>query len=145
MYKIYTDGSGINKRKIGAYAFLIHNDKNEIIYTSSDFVENTTTNRMEMMGVLEALRYLNSIDFVGDIEIISDSQYVIYSITKKWNKEKNVDLWKELSYNHKLFKSRNNNIVYNWIKGHNGQIYNEMVDQMAGQKLKELKNKLEIE
>lgn len=142
MIKIYTDGSGSNKLKLGAFAYIIHNEDFEIIYKFSDYVENTTTNRMEMMGVLESIKYLNSVNYLGDIEIISDSQYVIYSITKKWSKEKNVDLWKELCYHHKLFKSRKNNITYSWTRGHIGTLYNEMADEMAGLKLKELREKL---
>jgi ribonuclease HI len=143
MLTIYTDGSGSNKLKLGAYAYIIHNKDFEIIHKFSDYVINTTTNRMEMMGVLESIKYLNNLEFIGNIEIISDSQYVIYSITKNRTKGKNIDLWKEMCYHHKLFKSRSNNkIKYTWTRGHVGTLYNEMADEMAGLKLKELREKL---
>ena len=138
MLKIHTDGSSLNKRKLGAYAYVIHDVDDILIYESCGHATQTTNNRMELTGVLEAIRYLNEIDHIGEIEIVSDSQYVIYSITKKWSKTKNTDLWKELHEQHKLFHSKGGKIKYCWVKGHAGNPHNELVDEMAGRKLKEL-------
>lgn len=156
MLYLYSDGSGSNKEKIGSYAIItiesfktrstddtcfLETDKT--IFEKSEFFTETTTNRMEMQGVLECIKYLNSIEYSDDVEIISDSQYVIYSITKKWSKTKNIDLWKLLKNEHAIFKSRGGNIAYRWIRGHDLKLkrnldqrdsyYNDIVDKLASE------------
>lgn len=146
MYKVYTDGSSLNKEKLGAYAAIIHDKDEKIIFEKSDFSIDTTNNRMEMQGVIEALLFLNfQLIQNEEIEIISDSQYVIYSINKKWTKEKNRDLWKILAEQTKLLRSRKNKVIFSWVRGHDGNHYNEIVDKKAGLKLKELRSILKDE
>lgn len=76
MYNIYTDGSYKSSTDRGGYASIIlNNDKIESIlhfgYT------HTTNNRMELMGVLSALKYfLNP----TDMTIYSDSAYIINNL-----------------------------------------------------------------
>jgi len=74
------------------------------------------------------------------IEIFSDSQYVVDAINKGWlnswqtngwkksNKEpvKNQDLWEQLA----VFLNKYD-FQFHWVKGHNGDLFNEQCDQMA--------------
>lgn len=101
MYTIYTDGSYQESIKAGGYsAIIIHEGK--IVKKLYQGFKNTTNNRMELMAVLAALQYF---DDPEELEIYSDSQYVVSSIqkgsAKRWFEEndiskKNLDLWHEV-------------------------------------------------
>ena len=80
MIKVYTDGSYKSSTQRGGYAAVItHNDL--VIKVLHEGFVNTTNNRMEMMGVLAALRYYKT---PMDIELYSDSAYVVNSINEKY-------------------------------------------------------------
>ena len=88
---------------------------------------------MELMGVivgLEALKNENS-----NVEIFSDSRYVVDSVEKGWvfdwekksfKKKKNPDLWLRFL---KIY--RKHNVKFHWIKGHSLIKENEICDQLA--------------
>ena len=88
---------------------------------------------MELTAVKEALIYVKSKKKKNCV-IYSDSKYLIDGITKwmegwkkrNWYNVKNPELWKEIDLlNSKL------NVSYEWVKAHNGDKYNEMVDELA--------------
>lgn len=97
----------------------------------------TTNNRMEIMAVLEALKALKE---PCEIDLYSDSKYVIDTLNLGWankwrangwmrnNKEKalNPDLWEAL-----LNETAKHKIKYIWVKGHAGHIENERCDSLA--------------
>ena len=135
--KIYTDGACLgNPGKGGWGAIIINENKEEKI---SGKVENTTNNRMELLAVISALKYVKE----NSLEIFTDSKYVKDGI-EQWihtwkkngwktsNKEdvKNKDLWNELD---KLNKEKN--IQWNWVKGHSENRYNNMADELARSKI----------
>ena len=94
-------------------------------------------NRMELTGLLEALRQLKE---PCDIDLYSDSQYVINGLEKGWAKgwrkrgwkkadkspALNPDLWAPL-----LEESEKHVIHYHWLKGHAGHPENERCDRLA--------------
>ncbi len=93
----------------------------------------TTNNRMELLAVirgLQAIRWENA-----EVEVWSDSQYVVKAITegwlenwirKNWKKVKNPDLWQEFV---PLYRSHK--VTFHWLKGHAGHPENERCDRMA--------------
>ena len=90
----------------------------------------TTNNRMELSAVIEALKVIKR---NCPITIFTDSQYVKRGITewidgwiKNWKNVKNVDLWQEL-----YPLSKQYNIDWQWVRGHNGDKYNERADELA--------------
>jgi len=83
----------------------------------------TTNNAMELTAVIEALKFYS---YHNKFHIYSDSLYVINCATCKWKKKKNLDLWNEFDR-----VSVNKDIIWTWVKGHNGDYYNELVDRMA--------------
>lgn len=134
MIFIYTDGSSNNKKRTGAWAYvMIENDT--IKKSDSGNSRDTTNNRMEMMGVIASLEYMVSVNMSEPLTIISDSQYVIYTLTKNWEKRKNQDLWERLD---DLIRKYPIGITWSWVKGHANNTYNEIVDKLAGAKHKEL-------
>ena len=134
MIKIYTDGSCLNNPGNGGWAAIINSDGEILKISGSE--KNTTTNKMELMAPINALK---KIDKDNKIEIYTDSKYVKLGITEwihKWIKNnwqtskkenvKNKELWVEL---YKLTKSYEINWI--WIKAHSGNLLNEEVDLLA--------------
>lgn len=93
-------------------------------------VLNTTNNRMEMMAVIKALQFVDESKLPEkNIEIYSDSKYVIETMKGNYSKSKNLDLWAELDdLVQALFDKH---ITWNHVKGHDGNPENEIVDKLA--------------
>lgn len=86
----------------------------------------TTNNRMELLAVikgLEAIRWRGA-----TVEVWSDSQYVVNTITKGWKRKKNHDLWAQYDSVSQRFS-----ISFHWVKGHAGHPENECCDRLAVQ------------
>lgn len=137
MVYLYTDGACHVKQSIGGFSYLIV--KNGIIYKHySQQVLKTTNNRMELSAVIYGLQSIyddNNLNDVKEINVVSDSSYVVFAINKGWlNKWKednyvnrlNSDLWHQLD---KLIRLRKINFI--WVRGHNGNQYNELCDKLA--------------
>ena len=126
----YTDGSYQASVKAGGWSSIILNEKEEVVDILYQGFTHTTNNRMELRAVLETLRHFK---VPTEIEIISDSQYVVNSIVEgsaeKWvmdsdTSKRNFDLWFEivdLLHFHK--------VTFRWVKGHNGNKWNEEADK----------------
>lgn len=129
MLKVYCDGACSGNPGPGGWAFVIPRFDIEI----SDYEEQTTNNRMEITAAMKALEYLLEHFFNEDnIEIITDSQYVINTMTKGWQKKKNTDLWDRLDNAVGKF----NSITWTWVKGHADNKYNKRCDELAVQEYK---------
>ncbi len=137
--KIYTDGACSGNPGPGGWGAVIINDNitNELY----GYEKNTTNNRMELLAVIRSLEYLEK---TIEIEIFTDSTYVMEGITnwiKNWKKNnwlnsskkpvKNEDLWKKLD---KLTVDKEINWV--WVKGHSGNPGNEKADYLARKAIK---------
>lgn len=128
---IYTDGASRGNPGNGGYgAVLIYG--NNIKEISEGYI-HTTNNRMELMAVIAALKALKKDNL--NIEIFTDSKYVMDAFEKKWidswqkkgfKNVKNPDLWKTLIA---LYKKHD--ISFKWVKGHSGNKYNERCDYLA--------------
>ena len=137
--KIYTDGSCLKPNGPSGWAFLAIEPTR--IWQFSDGYKSSTNNRMELTAVIEALEFCEEFQY-DTYEVFSDSMYVINGITdwiKKWRKIdfkniKNDDLWRRLDK-----AVDNKDITWKWIKAHNGDKYNEIVDSIAKQEAKNIK------
>ena len=123
-YIIYTDGGcERNPGGRGGYgAVIINNSTGELTDISGGF-RSTTNNRMEVMAVIKALE---KIEKGTHIQLFSDSQYVIRTMNGMFRKKKNIDFWKKLDKLAAAFE-----IEWNWVKGHNGNTYNERCDTLC--------------
>lgn len=130
-YIIYCDGSYQSSFNSGGWSAIITKN-DQVIQKLYQGYKNTTNNRMELLGVIEALKYFKE---PVSIKIVSDSQYVINSIINKhvykWleNKDytkKNLDLWFELVDLLEFHK-----VDFEWTKGHNINKYNNLADKFA--------------
>ena len=76
-------------------------------------------------GLRKLMKYVESTR--TRIEVVTDSQYVVNTMTKNWARNKNVDLWDLLSSVVARFQS----ITWTWVKGHALNRYNNIADQLA--------------
>ena len=97
----------------------------------------TTNNRMELMAAIVGLEALNR---PCEVELYSDSQYLVNAFNQRWIENwqkknwkrgknepvKNVDLWKRL-----LAAKAPHNVKFIWVRGHNGHPQNERCDALA--------------
>ena len=128
---IYTDGSCIDNGARGGYAAVFCYD-GRCVYKIYQGYLNTTNNRMELKAVIEALKCFKN---PTELTIVSDSQYVVNSITGehcyKWIKEndlskKNLDLWFEL-----VDLLKYHTVTFQWVKGHSNHSMNEFADKLC--------------
>lgn len=139
--KIYTDGAARgNPDGPGGYGTVLEFiDSKGQLHTKelSCGYKKTTNNRMELMAVIAGLEALNR---PCEIELYSDSKYVVDAFNQHWidgwlkkgwkrgknEQVKNVDLWKRL-----LKAKEPHQITFIWVKGHDGHPQNERCDTLA--------------
>ena len=139
--KIYTDGAARgNPDGPGGYGTVLeYVDTKGELHTKelSQGYKKTTNNRMELMAVIAGFEALNR---PCEIELYSDSKYVVDAFNKKWidgwikkgwkrgknEPVKNIDLWKRL-----LKAKEPHQVTFVWVKGHDGHMQNERCDFLA--------------
>ena len=123
-YIAYTDGScdNLNRFKVGGSGYVILKDGDIIKVKNKGFL-HTTNNRMELLAIISVCNALPDGAFV---DIFSDSQYSISFLVSSRGK-KNRDL---LDLYHKC-ASHLGGVRFHWVKGHDGDKYNEMADDLA--------------
>lgn len=136
---VYTDGSCSGNPGRGGWGAVILADGVEKRMSGGEKL--TTNNRMELMGAIEALEAILDDRKLRDrhITMYCDSQYVkngIQTWIKGWKKNgwrtsgkepvKNQDLWLELDETVQKLS-----IEWKWVKGHAGNKYNEICDELA--------------
>lgn len=131
--EIYTDGSCIGNPGPGGWG-VISTCGVEISGASS----GTTNNIMEMTAVNEALLYCVS-NRIQKVKLYTDSNYVKQGITN-WIHKWKLNNWKTSSgsdvKNKQLWSVMDNlksrvDVEWCWVRAHNGNKYNEMVDKLA--------------
>jgi len=129
--KIYTDGAAKGNPGNGGYGIVMTAGKHRKEF--SEGFRLTTNNRMELLSVIVALETIKSPN--SDVEVWSDSKYVVDSVDKGWvfgwekknfKGKKNQDLWKRYLKIHPRHK-----VSFHWIKGHAGHPENERCDELA--------------
>ncbi len=132
--EIYTDGACSGNPGPGGWgAVLLCGEHKKEIFGGEGA---TTNNRMEMKAVIEALKLVKKTE---KIFLYVDSQYVKDGMTKwifSWKKNgwrnanrqpiKNIDLWQELDV-----EVARHQIEWIWVKGHSGDRFNEVADELA--------------
>ena len=128
---LYTDGASSGNPGPGGWGAVLV--CGELRKEMSGGFARTTNNRMELTAVIEGLKAIKWED--AEVEVWSDSQYVVKAVTegwlenwirKQWKKVKNPDLWQEF-----LTLYRRHRVTFHWIKGHAGHPENERCDELA--------------
>ena len=132
---IYTDGACSGNPGPGGWgSILMYNGHKKEI---SGGEKTTTNNRMELTGVIWALKALKE---PCTVELYSDSKYVTDALSKGWavswrakgwrradkKPALNVDLWEEL-----LSLAEIHELRCHWVKGHAENEFNNRCDELA--------------
>lgn len=138
---IYTDGSARgNPDGPGGYGTILSFIDGKGVEHRRELscgFKKTTNNRMELMAVIAGLEALTK---PCQVDLYSDSQYVIKAFNEHWidgwikkgwkrgknEPVKNVDLWKRLLEAKKIHE-----VNFIWVKGHAGHPENERCDVLA--------------
>ena len=133
--QVYTDGACSGNPGPGGWgAILSYNGREKEL---SGGEKNTTNNRMELTAVISALEALKE---PCEVELYSDSKYVIDALSKGWARSwkaknwiksdkkpaLNPDLWEKL-----LSLTDIHTVHYHWVKGHAENEYNNRCDELA--------------
>ena len=143
---VYCDGacSGnqYSNNKGGWGAVLKYQDRHKEIYGGE---RNTTNQRMEITACIKALEQINA--SYSEIEVYSDSAYLVNCINKKWYENwqrngwknykkqpvENRDLWEKL-----LQLLARKKITFIKVSGHSGLELNELADKLARKGISEI-------
>ncbi len=132
MNVVYTDGACRGNPGPGGWAWAVSSE-----HYGSGAEAHTTNQRMELRAVLEALRVLGT----DDLEVVSDSSYVVKCFHDRWYEGwrgrgwrntqgrpvANRDLWEPLIDQVMTAQT----VRFRWVKGHAGEPLNEFVDLLA--------------
>jgi ribonuclease HI len=135
----YTDGACSGNPGPGGWgALLIARDGDSVLKQRelSGGERDTTNNRMELLGAINALESLSR---PSEITVITDSAYVKNGVTTwihGWKRNgwrtsqkkpvKNEDLWRRLDE-----AQQRHQVSWEWVKGHAGHPENEKADELA--------------
>jgi ribonuclease HI len=134
---VYTDGSCIGNPGPGGWAWVVPGGRFE-----SGADPQTTNQRMEITAPLRALEALRPVADDDGILVRSDSLYVVNCFRQRWwvgwhrrgwrNSQgkpvANRDLWEPLL---ELALDPVPQVRFEWVKGHSGDRWNDVVDDLA--------------
>jgi len=155
--RIYTDGAAKGNPGRAGWGAVFVFGKNPSssagrVFEIGGGMKHATNNVMELTAPIEALKYIKKhlprLEKAGkiEIEIVSDSKYVILGITEwifSWQKNNwrnaakkpvlNRELWEKL---YELTEEltcppKRRELKWTYVKGHNGNKYNERADEIA--------------
>jgi ribonuclease HI len=132
---IHTDGACKGNPGPGAYGAVLVCGRHRKELSAG--YRLTTNNRMELRGAIAALEVLSE---PCEVELHSDSKYLVQAITEKWldgwkrrdwltsdkKPVKNRDLWQQIISVTAIHK-----VQWRWVKGHAGHAENERCDELA--------------
>ena len=132
---LYTDGACRGNPGRGGWGVIL--EYNGIKKELSGGERETTNNRMELTAAIMGLSALKE---GCTVNLYSDSKYVIDGLSKGWAESwkakgwkrsdkspaLNPDLWEKL-----LNLVSQHEIIYHWVKGHDGHPENERCDLLA--------------
>ena len=140
---IYTDGAARGNPGPSGFGAMIMIHDTSSTFRVKEFGgyggDQGTNNQMELRAPIEAFKFLKENKIEGEINIYSDSKYVINGVNswilnwvkngwKTANKKPvlNRELWMELHELNQYFKPR-----WHYVEGHSGHPENDRVDEIA--------------
>ena len=132
---IYTDGACSGNPGPGGWGAILRYGSFEKELSGGE--RQTTNNRMELLGAISALEALKE---PCQVDLYSDSKYLVDAMTQGWAERwrkngwkrnrtdpaLNPDLWQRL-----LDLCRTHDVTFHWVKGHADNAYNNRCDALA--------------
>ncbi len=128
--EIYSDGACSGNPGPGGTGTVLMSG--ELRKELSSGYRKTTNNRMELMAAIVGLSALKK---RCEVELYSDSKYLVESMkngwvetwkTNNWKKKKNRDLWLRM-----LELCKQHEVTFIWVKGHADNEFNNCCDELA--------------
>lgn len=143
MIEVYLDGACSGNPGVGGWGAIVRYPNGKEVELSGA-EPYTTNNRMELLSAIVALESLKSCTKLKVI-VVSDSQYLIKGASewmenwekRGWRNSKrepvpNLDLWQRIRRLKALHQ-----IIWTWVRAHNGHTENEKCDQLAKKAIRE--------
>jgi ribonuclease HI len=140
--EIFTDGACFGNPGPGGWCAILRSGRRERVLSGAE--PDTTNNRMELRGAVEALRALKR---PCRVALRSDSRYLIDGMNewvpawraRGWKRRgnlriENLELWQEL-----LDAASRHAVEWIWIRGHAGHAENERCDRIANEEIRKLR------
>lgn len=132
MIHVFCDGSsGAGGGKPGGWAFVLVRGEEEVLGWNYGGHPSTTNNKMEIEAAIQGLLAAKELGLhlTGEIlTLTSDSQYALGMASGAYTPSKNFE---EVDRLRKIV-AEVGVIQFRWVKGHNGNQYNEHCDKLAG-------------
>lgn len=139
MIRIYTDGSSRHANGVwyGAYAVVVY-EQDKAITQIVQCVKPGTNNACEMIAVLRAITIAREKYKDKQIEVVTDSQYVVNGFASNTPYKSNPKLWE-------IMRNLVNDIdiKFTWVKGHHKDTKNKHVDHLSHTALKQYFRQME--
>lgn len=134
---IYADGACRGNQfnsNIGAYGtVLIYKEKEKCLKGT---VKDTTNNKMEILSCIKGLEAIFDNKRKDlDVEIYTDSQYVVGTMQYNWKRNANIELWNILDD----LVSEFNSVTFFKVKGHSDNKYNILADKLCNEAMDAVK------
>lgn len=137
-YIAYTDGSCNNLSPYGegGAAYVILDGQRNLVKQNSKGFVGVTNNRMELMAILSVVA---AVPAGSTLVVYTDSQYCIQVLTNKANANNFSRPNANVIRQYFNYASRLKSVRFEWVKGHDGDEYNEMVDALAQSRTEEMR------
>lgn len=137
-YIAYTDGSCNNLSPYGegGAAYIILDGQRNLVKQNSKGFVGVTNNKMELMAILSAVA---AVPAESTLVVYTDSQYCIQVLTNKANANNFSRPNANVIRQYFSYASRLKAVRFEWVKGHDGNEFNEMVDALAQSRTEEMR------
>lgn len=124
---VYTDGSCYPNPGPSAGGWLVFKPGDPDEFTRGSRFYGRGTN--QTAEIFAAVNGLMAVPKGQDrVTVYTDSKYVVNTMMLKYRRKKNKPAWNALDQ----AVDRHGQVDFYWVKGHAGDKYNEIVDQLAG-------------